>query len=147
MGDLLSLLQDFDIANFLPEPDKFLRSLVGWTRLMILAGPVVLLVLGLWYLYGPAGEVRNTVGLRIFHVGDNPKAWRYAKKLAGAAYTALGGGLTVVMLVVSLFFSGKRGMGMITVALICVILELLLLIGTWIVINVLVERNFGKKRK
>ena len=146
MGDLLSLLQDFDIANFLPEPDKFLRSLAGWARLMILVGPVVLLALGLWYLYGPPGEVRNTVGLRIFRVGDNPKAWRYAKKLAGAAYTALGGGLTVVMFVVSLFFSGKWGMGMITVALICVILELLLLVGVWIAINILVERNFGKRK-
>ena len=146
MGDLLSLLQDFDIANFLPEPDKFLRSLAGWTRLMVLAGPVVLLALGLWYLYGPAGEVRNTVGLRIFHVADNPKAWRYAKKLAGAAYSALGGGLTVVMFVISLFFSGKHGIGMITVALVCVILEFLLLIGTWIVINVLVKRNFGKRK-
>ena len=146
MGDLLSLLQDFDIANFLPEPDKFLRSLAGWARLMVLVGPVVLLALGLWYLYGPPGEVRNTVGLRIFHVGDNPKAWRYAKKLAGAAYTALGGGLTVVMLVVSLFFNFLWGMGMITVALICVILELLLLVGVWIAINILVERNFGKRK-
>ena len=47
MDDILSLLQDFDVSKFLPTPDKFMNSLEGWVRLLVLAGPLVLLCMGL----------------------------------------------------------------------------------------------------
>ena len=144
MDDILSLLQDFDVANFLPAPDKFLNNLEGWVRLMVLAGPLVLLVLGIWYYFAPPQEANHAAGFRTYYSMGSVKAWLFAQKLAGMAYMALGGALTVLMLIVSLFFNGEKAMGMITTALICVILEAILVAVVWVVLNILVMKAYDK---
>ena len=90
MKDILSLLQDFDVANFLPEPDKFLKNLEGFMRLLVLAGPLVLLVLGAWYYFAPPKEANHSVGFRTYWGMGSVEAWRFAQKLAGLGYGVLG---------------------------------------------------------
>ena len=144
MDDILSLLQDFDVANFLPAPDKFLNNLEGWVRLLILAGPLVMLVLGAWYYFAPPKEANHAAGFRTYYSMGSVKAWLFAQKLAGMTYMALGGALTVVMLIVSLFFNGEKAMAMITAALICVILEVILIGAAWAVLNILIMKAYDK---
>ena len=108
MDDILSLLQDFDVANFLPEPDKYLNSLEGWIRLIVLAGPLVLLGLGLWYYFAPPKEANHSAGFRNYWGMGSVEAWRFAQKLAGMGYTVLGGALTVIMLVTFAFWVNFR---------------------------------------
>lgn len=144
MDDILSLLQDFDVANFLPEPEKYLNSLEGWIRLIVLAGPLVLLGLGLWYYFAPPKEANHSAGFRNYWGMGSVEAWRFAQKLAGMGYTVLGGALTVIMLVVSLFFNGKNALAMANAAVICVSIELVLTLALWIVINALVYRAYDK---
>ena len=144
MDDILSLLQDFDVANFLPAPDKFVNSLEGWVRLLVLLGPLVLLGLGLWYYFAPPKEANHAAGFRTYYSMGSVKAWLFAQKLAGMAYMVLGGGLTVVMLLVSLFFNGEKGLAMINTALICVIIEEILVLLVWIVLNLLVCKAYDR---
>ena len=144
MDEILSLLQDFDIANLLPEPDKFLGSLESTARLVVLAGPLVMLVLGLWDYFMPPKEANHSVGFRTYWGMGSVQAWRFAQKLAGMGYTALGGALTIIMAVVSIFFNGEKALAMINTALVCVIIELVLVLILWIGINVLVYRAFDK---
>ena len=147
MSDILSFLQDFDVANFLPAPEKYLRSLVGWVRLLVLIGPLVMLGLGLWYYYGQQKNVRKGISFRAFWGMKSVSAWRFAQKVAGIGYILVGGGLTVLMFVVSLFFSGKHGFVMINIALICVIIELILITLTWITVHLLVYKAYDKEGK
>ena len=150
MDDILSLLQDFDIANFLPEPDKFVNSLEGWVRLLVLIGPLVLLGLGIWYYFAPPKEANHSAGFRTYWGMGSVEAWRFAQKLAGMGYMVLGGVLSVLMLIVSLFFNGDKALAMINAALVCVIIELILVLLLWIIINMLVFRAYdkdGKRRK
>ncbi len=144
MDDILSLLQDFDVANFLPEPDKYLNSLEGWIRLIVLAGPLVLLGLGLWYYFAPPKEANHSAGFRNYWGMGSVEAWRFAQKLAGMGYTVLGGALTVIMLVVSLFFNGEKALAMANAAVVCVAIELILTLALWIAINALVYRAYDK---
>ena len=67
MDDILSLLQDFNVANFLPAPEKFLKDLEGWIRLAVLIGPLVMLGLGLWYTHKPPKEANYSVGFRTYY--------------------------------------------------------------------------------
>lgn len=147
MDEILSLLQDFDIANFLPQPDKFLGSLEGWVRLLILAGPLVLLGLGLWYYFAPPKEANHSVGFRTYWGMGSVEAWRFAQKLAGLGYMVLGGALTIIMLIVSLFFKAENALAMINTALVCVIIEFVLVLALWSGISVLVYRAFDKDGK
>ena len=150
MDDILSLLQDFDIANFLPEPDKFLGSLEGWVRLLVLAGPLVLLGLGIWYYFAPPKEANHSAGFRTYWGMGSVEAWRFAQKLAGMGYMVLGGALTIIMLIVSLFFKAESALAMINTALVCVVIELILTLILWLGINALVYRAYdkdGRRRK
>ena len=144
MSDLLSLLQDFDVANFLPAPDKFLSDLEGWTRLLVLAGPLVMLILGLWYYYAPPKEANHKAGFRTYYSMGSVRAWLFAQKLAGMAYMVMGGALSVLMLVVSLFFNADKSMAMINIALVCVLLEAILMIGLWVVLNILIMKAYDR---
>ena len=144
MSDILSALQDFDLAKFLPEPEKFMNDLEGWIRFFVLLGPLVLLGLGIWYYYFPPKEANYRAGFRTYFGMGSVEAWQFAQRVAGRAYLFLGGGLTALMFIVSLFFSGKNAMATIIVALLCVIIEVVLVVAVWVLIYMLVYRNFDK---
>lgn len=142
MGDLLSLLQDFDVANFLPAPNRFLFDLVGWVRLLVLAAPLLLLGMGIWFRYVSPQKPGKAIGFPLWVRMDTMKQWQYAQNLCNAVYIILGGVLSALMLVVSLFFSGKRALGMINVALICVIVELIVIVIVWFGVNTQLKKKF-----
>ena len=150
MDAIMSLLQDFDIANLLPESEAFLNDLEGFVRLIVLAAPLVVLILGLWYYFAPPKRAKDSPGFRTSCAMGSESAWRFTQKIAGICYIAVGGGLTVIMLIVSLFFRGSAAMAMVTVAMVCVILELILILAARLGIQALVSRAYdkdGKRRK
>ena len=144
MSDLLSLLQDFDVSNFLPAPDKFLFSLISWVRLMLLAGPLLLLCMGLWHRFVAPKKPGSRLGFPLWAPIGSKQAWDFAQRLCDTVYLLLGGGLTAVMFVVSLFFGKKHGLAMINIALICVIIELILIVIACIGVNMLVAKAYDK---
>ncbi len=150
MDLIKSLLQDFDIANLLPETDAFYTDLEGFGRLLVLAVPLVVLFLGLWYYFAPPKRAKDSPGFRTPCAMGSESAWRFTQKLAGICYIALGGGLSVIMLIVSLFFRGEAAMGMFTAVAICVILELVIIVAARLIIARMVSRAYsedGKRRK
>ena len=144
MDDILSLLQDFDVANFLPEPEQFLRSLEGWTRFFVLLGPLFLLGLGACYYFAPPKEANHSFGFRTYWGMGSVEAWQYAQKLAGLFYMIAGGALTVLMGLVSIGFKGTAAMTMINTAVICVAIELVIVLALWICLNILIYRAYDK---
>ena len=147
MDDLLSVFQDFDVSNFLPAPDKFIRDLEGWTRVFVLAAPVLVMLLGLWFYYKPPAEANHKAGFRTHYSMGSVEAWRYAQRLAGLSYMIVGGGLTIVMLIVSLFFNGEKAMAMLSAAVVCVAIEAVILIGMHIFLTVTVKNAYDKDGK
>ena len=147
MDDILSLLQDFDVANFLPEPGDYVQSLVGWVRLLVLLGPLLMAGLGAWYFFAPPKEANHSVGFRTYWGMGSVRAWLFSQKLAGMSFMGLGGVLFVIMLIVSLFFNGEKAMGMINTAFVCVLIQLVLVVALYIVLNLLIYRAFDKDGK
>ena len=144
MDDILSLLQDFDVANFLPEPDQFLKDLEGWTRFFVLLGPLVLVALGACYYFAPPKEANHAFGFRTYWGMGSVQAWLFAQKLAGMGYMAVGSALTVLMGLISISFRGHAAFSMITTAVICVFIELLIVLALWIILNILIYRAYDK---
>ena len=144
MDDVLSLLQDFDVANFLPAPEQFLKDLEGWTRFFVLLGPLVLLALGACYYFAPPKEANHSFGFRTYWGMGSVQAWLFAQKLAGMGYMVVGGALTILIGLISLTFRGRAAMAMINAAVVCVLLELLIVLALWIGLNVLIYRAYDK---
>ena len=144
MDKLLEILGSFDIAKILPEVNATVGFIVLLARIVTFFVPLLILGLGLAYFLKPAPEANHTFGYRTYFGMGSVEAWLFAQKIAGKAYLILGGGLTAVMLVVSLFFSGKSAMATVITALICVIVELVLVVAVWVLIYRLVYRAYDK---
>ena len=97
--------------------------------------PLILLVLGLIYILIPPKEANHHAGFRTYFGMGSVEAWRFTQRIAGLAWTALGGLLTIVMFIVSLFFS-KDATAMVETTVSCVIWELVLIALCCIAINV-----------
>ena len=95
--DLKSIMDAFDPASLLPELEGVLNVLTVAVRIATLAGPVVLLALGLGYLIFAPKEANYHFGYRCTFGMGSVEAWRFTQRLAGITWSVLGLALTVVM--------------------------------------------------
>ena len=148
MGDLIdklvALVDNFDLSSVFPAMDTVIGWAVFFARICVLAAPVVMLILGLRYRYTPAAQANYETGYRFFFGMGSKAAWQYTQRLAGVIWTLLGGGLALIMLILSLFFGGMNPMSMATTVLWCIGIQLVLIAGSCVVINVQVSKKFNK---
>lgn len=109
MEALKNILTEFDPTAFVPQ----LGSVIGWMelilRICVLAGPIALLVMGLWYLILPPKEANHIAGYRFFWGMGSVQSWKVMQFLAGVGWAASGLVLTITMVVIT---NGYRGMDM-----------------------------------
>ena len=105
MGDLISKitawLNEFDFAKILPELGPILEKMTGWVRLALFVGPILLLVLGLWYFFVPPKEANRLMGYQAFFGMGSAKAWRVTQYISGAVWCIMGLVLLLLMASVS----------------------------------------------
>ena len=145
MDFLKSLLSGFDPAALVPDLGAIFNNLDGALRVVVLAGPLCLLGLGLLYLLAPPSEANHVFGYRHFWGMSSVEAWRFTQKTAGLVWTGLGLALTIIM---AFLCNGYRDLGaeaMLMSALTCVGVELLLVFLSTLLINTLVILHFDRK--
>ncbi len=145
MDKILSLLQDFDVAKFLPPPDVFVNKLELLMRVAVMAGPLAILGLGLWYFLAPPKEANHSAGFRTYWGMGSVEAWRYTQRLAGILYSLMGTVMTVVLSLICNGFRGMNAMKMANIAIVCVTVEFVLIIGAWVYINIMVYMHYDKE--
>ena len=106
MEKLTAFFDNFDLAKLVPEMDKLLGSALWIARVAVLAGPVVMLVFGLWYLLIPPKEANYGAGFRTWFGMGSVEAWRVTQKIAGYVWGGCGLVLLVVMWLISRGFGG-----------------------------------------
>lgn len=140
-----SLLEGFDPAALVPDLTAMMGNLDAALRVVVLAGPLCLLGLGLMYLLAPPSEANHVFGYRHFWGMSSVEAWRFTQKTAGLVWTGLGMGMTVVM---AFLCNGYRDMAweaMMGSALTCVVAELILVVASTFLINALVVLQFDRR--
>ena len=129
------LMDAFDPAALLPDLGSVVGIVMTVARFAVLAGPLVLLVLGLAYLFLAPKEANYHFGYRCYFGMGSVEAWRFTQRVAGIVLGALGLILTGVMLVISMGFPGMDAMEMVWKAFWCLIwqgvLALLANAGIW----------------
>ena len=140
--DLKGLMDAFDPASLLPELDSIMGILATAMRLAILAGPVILLILGICYMFIAPKEANYYFGYRCYFGMGSVEAWRYTQRIAGLIWALLGLGLTVAMVLISGGFAGKQTQEMLTLAMTCILWEAGLVAVSCLVINFPVMVNF-----
>lgn len=150
--DFKGLLDGFEPASLLPELDPILGKLAMVARVIVMVGPVVILLLGLLYIFAAPKEANYYLGYRCYYGMGSVEAWRFTQQLAGIVFAALGLILGIVMLVISGGFRQMETMDMLWRAVYCVAWEAGLMAVACLTINTLVAVRFdtkgnGRKKK
>lgn len=151
---LKTLVNEFDLMNFIPKVDSILGWVETLVRIFVMAAPICILVFGLFFLFLPPKEANHRAGYRTYFGMGSVEAWRFTQFLAGVVWSGLGLILTVVMLLVSNGYRDMEMMDMVHSAIVCVLWEIgsiaVCCLGINITALVLFDRKGqrrGKKQK
>ncbi len=101
-------MDGFDPAALLPDLSKVFGNLAAVCRFAVMIGPVVMLALGLAYLFLSPKEANYYFGYRCYYGMGSVNAWRFTQRLAGLVLSLLGGLLVVMMLWISSSFASME---------------------------------------
>ena len=145
LESIKEMMDAFDPAALLPELDSVFSLVATVCKVAILAGPIVLLVLGLAYLFLSPKEANYYFGYRCYYGMGSVQAWRCTQRLAGIVLGGLGLVLTGVALVASVGFGSMDAEALVWRAAGCMILEAVATIAGIVFINVTAAMKFDKK--
>lgn len=145
MDAIRSLLDLFDIANYLPNLTLFAGTakLILW--ILMLVGPALMTLLGLTYYLKPPAEANFSWGFRTYFGMGSVEAWRFTQKLAGIVWTALGLILSVIMFLISGSFRDMDGMVMLDKAVACILWEIGIMAAACVIINIFLIVRYDRK--
>ena len=153
IDSIKELMDGFDPASLLPELDTVFGKVELVCRVLLMLGPVLLLALGLVYLFLTPREANHYIGYRCYFGMGSVNAWRFTQRLAGIVFGGLGLILTVVMLLIAGSFREMAMDAMVWKAVRCLIWEaalaLLAHLGVTVTAAVLFDRkgNYRRKKK
>lgn len=145
MEEIKAILEDFDPAALIPDLNSVLGRVEMIVRVAILAGPVILLLLGLWYFFLPPKEANHYVGYRFFWSMNSVEVWRFTQRLAGGMWMVLGLVLTVVMLLISGGYRGKECMDIVWSGFYCIVWQIGLVLVSCVFVDGIVLILFNGK--
>lgn len=143
--DIKEIMDAFDPAALLPDLTTVMGKVSFITRIAVLAGPIVLLVMGLLYFFAAPKEANYRFGYRCYHGMGSVQAWRFTQRLAGMVWAVLGLALTGVMLLITGGYGSKGIMDVIGSGFTCLIWEVILVAVSCVAINLLVMLRFDRK--
>ena len=136
MEKITALFEGIDLTKLVPQMDTLLEKLQWVARVAVMAGPVVMLVFGLWYLLLPPKEANYGAGFRTFFGMGSVEAWRMSQKIAGFAWTGCGLVLCVVMWIISRGFAAGELMDVAGKALLCLVWQVGVALVSYIAVAV-----------
>lgn len=145
LAAIQSLMDGFDPASLLPELSSVFGSLATVCRVAVMLGPVVLLVLGLAYLFLSPKEANYYFGYRCYYGMGSVHAWRFTQRMAGIVLGGLGLVLTLVMFPISGGFAGMEVTAMVWRAVDCLVWEAVLALIATLAINLTAALRFDRK--
>ena len=151
LESIKEIMDAFDPTALLPELSSLFANLETLCRVAVLAGPVVLIVLGLAYLFLSPKEANYYFGYRCYYGMGSVPAWQFTQRLAGTVLAVLGLVLTIVMVFVSNGFAAMEMTDMVWKTVYCLLWEAGLALAANIGINitatVLFDRRGDRRKK
>ena len=144
LDSITSALENFDMGAMMPDLFSFLSSAEGLCKLLLMISPLLLLFLGLWYLFLPRKEVGSRGGFLTYFALGSEEAWLYTQKMAGLIWSCLGGVLTIVMIIVCVNMSGNDLNLVADTTKTALIWQIVLVFLSWLALNILPFIFFSK---
>lgn len=145
LKSLKDLMDGLDPAALLPDLSQVFGSLATVCRVAVMIGPVILLAMGMAYLFLSPKEANYYFGYRCYYGMGSVHAWRFTQRLAGVVLGGLGLVLTIVMFTISGGFAEMEVTAMVWQAVESLVWEAALaLVGT-LAVNLTAAFRFDRK--
>ena len=145
IASIKEILDGFDPASLLPQMSEIFGSIISLCRFAVMAGPVLLLILGLAYLLFAPKEANHYFGYRTYFGMGSVQAWRFTQRFAGAVLGGLGLILTVFIYLSSLKFSGMDITEMVWSCVDYLVIQAILALVATLVINLTAMIRFNHR--
>ncbi len=142
--EFITKLFDMDLSALVPDIAVFFGTLRAILVLALLAGPILLIVLAAMYLFKPAPEANFKYGFRTYFGMGSIEAWQFSQKIAGLAFGGLGALLFLAMFIVVLTFIKKDLMQIAGTAIVCLLIQAVLILIARLVVAILCGVYFDK---
>ena len=130
------LMDAFDPASLLPELGDIFSIITTICQIAVMVGPLLLLVLGLAYLFFAPREANYYFGYRCYFGMGSVEAWRFTQRLAGVVLGLSGLILSGIMLLLSAGFPDMTPVEMVWRAFWCLIWQAVIALlangGIWL---------------
>ena len=113
-----------NIGSLIPSLESLLGKLDLLARILVMAGPLALLGLGLYYFLLPPKEANYSAGYRFRYGMRKVKVWLFMQRIAGMVYSLVGLVLTIVMAIICIRFGSMGAEEMLWSAAKCILWEL-----------------------
>ena len=145
VNSIKEMMDAFDPAALLPELSDIFTGLPQVCRFAVMAGPIVLLVLGLAYLFLSPKEANHYFGYRCYFGMGSVNAWRFTQRFAGVVLGGLGLILTIAMYTISGSFAAMDVTAMVWKALDCLVWQAIAAFLANLTINLTAAFRFDRK--
>ena len=130
------LMDAFDPASLLPELGDIFSTITTICQIAVMVGPILLLVLGLAYLFFSPKEANYYFGYRCYFGMGSVEAWKFTQRLAGIVLGLSGLILSGIMLLLSAGFPDMTPVEMVWRAFWCLIWQAVIALlangGIWL---------------
>ena len=127
-----------------PDAGTVVDKILPIAKVLVVAGPVIMLILGLLYLFAAPREANHHFGYRCYFGMGSEQAWRFTQRIAGITWTALGAIMTVAMLIVTGRFAKLDVLEMLTSAVTSLVWEALVLLVATVIIRIIVAARYDR---
>ena len=145
IASIKDMMDAFDPASLLPELSKIFGSLAGVCRGAVMIGPVILLILGLAYLFLSPKEANYYFGYRCYFGMGSVQAWRFTQRFAGLILGLTGLVLTLMMFTFTGSFAGMNVTAMVWKAVDYLVIEAVAAFVANLTINVTAMLLFNRR--
>ena len=150
IDDLKKVLEGSDLGAVLPDLNAITDKMAPIMRIALLAGPVILLALGLLYLFASPKEANYKFGYRCYFGMGSVTAWKFTQKLAGIVWGGLGIILAIVAIIGCVIMVGQELSKATSTALTILIIEAVAALLAFLTVEITVILRYdmnGSARK
>ena len=145
IDSIKEIMDAFDPAALLPELGDIFNIVTTVCQVAVMIAPIILLVLGLAYLFFAPREANYYFGYRCYYGMGSIEAWQFTQSLAGIVWGALGLILGIVMLLISAKFPQLETMDLLWKAVRCVLWEAGITALACVGLNIMVAVRYDSK--
>ena len=144
LDDLKNFLQGGNAESLLPSAAQVVETLELTLRILMMAGPVLMVIMGLVYLFAAPKEANYKLGFRCYFGMGSVEAWQFTQRLAGSVWAVLGVILMIAAQVVYRQFPALELMERMWCAVVCVLWQAGLLLLASLIIRIVAACRFDR---